>query len=137
MAEDPRAHHAQVPGALRGSPQEPPGQGGSLPVQEHLPAGVWGEIRRVAKETRFFFFFLRQLNVCLCFQVNIKSLEDVVRAYLKLAEEKTETAKEESQQMVLDIEDLDNIQTPERLGCLNVGCRSNVTVKLYCIVSTC
>uniref|UniRef100_A0A8C2J4T7 Eukaryotic translation initiation factor 3 subunit A n=1 Tax=Cyprinus carpio TaxID=7962 RepID=A0A8C2J4T7_CYPCA len=45
--------------------------------------------------------------------VNIKSLEDVVRAYLKLAEEKTETAKEESQQMVLDIEDLDNIQTPE------------------------
>lgn len=54
-------------------------------------------------------------NVCNhCFQVNIKSLEDVVRAYLKLAEEKTETAKEESQQMVLDIEDLDNIQTPER-----------------------
>ena len=47
-------------------------------------------------------------------QVNIKSLEDVVRAYLKLAEEKTETAKGESQQMVLDIEDLDNIQTPER-----------------------
>lgn len=46
--------------------------------------------------------------------MNIKSLEDVVRAYLKLAEEKTETAKEESQQMVLDIEDLDNIQTPER-----------------------
>lgn len=38
-----------------------------------------------------------------------------MRAYLKLAEEKTETAKEESQQMVLDIEDLDNIQTPERL----------------------
>lgn len=38
----------------------------------------------------------------------------MVRAYLKLAEEKTETAKEESQQMVLDIEDLDNIQTPER-----------------------
>lgn len=53
-------------------------------------------------------------TVCHCFQVNIKSLEDVVRAYLKLAEEKTETAKEESQQMVLDIEDLDNIQTPER-----------------------
>ncbi|XP_010896391.1 eukaryotic translation initiation factor 3 subunit A isoform X1 [Esox lucius] len=49
----------------------------------------------------------------ICQQVNIKSLEDVVRAYLKLAEEKTETAKGESQQMVLDIEDLDNIQTPE------------------------
>lgn len=46
--------------------------------------------------------------------MNIKSLEDVVRSYLKLAEEKTEAAKEESQQMVLDIEDLDNIQTPER-----------------------
>ncbi|XP_048464676.1 eukaryotic translation initiation factor 3 subunit A [Rhincodon typus] len=49
----------------------------------------------------------------ICQQVNIKSLEDVVRAYLKLAEEKTEAAKGESQQMVLDIEDLDNIQTPE------------------------
>uniref|UniRef100_A0A2K5RI83 Eukaryotic translation initiation factor 3 subunit A n=1 Tax=Cebus imitator TaxID=2715852 RepID=A0A2K5RI83_CEBIM len=49
----------------------------------------------------------------ICQQVNIKSLEDVVRAYLKMAEEKTEAAKEESQQMVLDIEDLDNIQTPE------------------------
>uniref|UniRef100_H0VSS2 Eukaryotic translation initiation factor 3 subunit A n=1 Tax=Cavia porcellus TaxID=10141 RepID=H0VSS2_CAVPO len=49
----------------------------------------------------------------ICQQVNIKSLEDVVRSYLKLAEEKTEAAKEESQQMVLDIEDLDNIQTPE------------------------
>ncbi|KAI4812445.1 hypothetical protein KUCAC02_023832 [Chaenocephalus aceratus] len=45
----------------------------------------------------------------ICQQVNIKSLEDVVRAYLKLAEEKTETAKGRSQQMVLDIEDLDNI----------------------------
>lgn len=51
---------------------------------------------------------------CLYYQVNIKSLEDVVRAYLKLAEDKTETAKEESQQMVLDIEDLDSIQTPEK-----------------------
>ncbi|KAM4636251.1 eukaryotic translation initiation factor 3 subunit A [Discoglossus pictus] len=49
----------------------------------------------------------------ICQQVNIKSLEDVVRAYLKLAEERTESAKESSQQMVLDIEDLDNIQTPE------------------------
>ncbi|XP_078269555.1 eukaryotic translation initiation factor 3 subunit A [Rhinoraja longicauda] len=49
----------------------------------------------------------------ICQQVNIKSLEDVVRTYLKLAEEKTEAAKGESQQMVLDIEDLDNIQTPE------------------------
>ncbi|PIO15053.1 hypothetical protein AB205_0031770, partial [Aquarana catesbeiana] len=31
----------------------------------------------------------------------------------QLAEERTEAAKESSQQMVLDIEDLDNIQTPE------------------------
>lgn len=62
-------------------------------------------------------------------QVNIKSLEDVVRAYLKLAEEKTETAKEESQQMVLDIEDLDNIQTPERLNFL-------VSLKLCEVVNT-
>ncbi|KAF7710859.1 hypothetical protein HF521_009731 [Silurus meridionalis] len=48
----------------------------------------------------------------ICQQVNIKSLEDVVRTYLKLAEEKTKTPKEESQKMA-NIVDLDNIQTPE------------------------
>lgn len=62
--------------------------------------------------------------------MNIKSLEDVVRAYLKLAEEKTEAAKEESQQMVLDIEDLDNIQTPERY----VDCTAN---KFFSVFFTC
>ncbi|XP_070541115.1 eukaryotic translation initiation factor 3 subunit A-like [Ptychodera flava] len=51
----------------------------------------------------------------ICQQVNIKSLEDVVRSYLKLAEEKTEAAKEESKQMVDDIDDLDQITTPESL----------------------
>lgn len=44
MAEDPRAHYAQISGALRRSSQESPGQGGSLPVQEHLPAGLQEKI---------------------------------------------------------------------------------------------
>ncbi|GAB6024924.1 Eukaryotic translation initiation factor 3 subunit A [Chamberlinius hualienensis] len=51
----------------------------------------------------------------ICQQVNIKSLEDVVRGYLHLAEEKTEAAREESHLSVVDIDDLDNMQTPERL----------------------
>jgi len=51
----------------------------------------------------------------ICQQINIKSLEDVVRGYLALAEEKTEAAREESQQAVVDIDDLDNLQTPESL----------------------
>ncbi|GFU02002.1 eukaryotic translation initiation factor 3 subunit A [Nephila pilipes] len=51
----------------------------------------------------------------ICQQVNIKSLEDVVRRYLALAEEKTEAAREESQQAVVDIDDLDQVQTPENL----------------------
>lgn len=51
----------------------------------------------------------------ICQQVNIKSLEDVVRGYLQLAEEKTEAAREESQQAVVDIDDLDQVQTPENL----------------------
>lgn len=55
--------------------------------------------------------FYQYKNICQ--QVNIKSLEDVVREYLKLVEEKPEAAKEESQKTVLDIEYLDNIQTPE------------------------
>lgn len=41
MAEDPRADYAQILGALCGPTQEPPGQGRSLPVQEHLPAGSY------------------------------------------------------------------------------------------------
>lgn len=59
MAEDPRAHHAQVPRALRGSPQEPSGQGGSLSVQEHLPAGmcVWRILARTSS------LFVRKLEV--------------------------------------------------------------------------
>lgn len=40
MAEDSRAHYAQVPGALRGPTEEPPGQGGPVPVQEHLSTGM-------------------------------------------------------------------------------------------------
>ncbi|GIX77708.1 eukaryotic translation initiation factor 3 subunit A [Caerostris extrusa] len=50
----------------------------------------------------------------ICQQVNIKSLEDVVRNYLRLAEQKTEAAREESQ-AVVDIDDLDQVQTPENL----------------------
>ncbi|XP_064630088.1 eukaryotic translation initiation factor 3 subunit A-like [Lineus longissimus] len=54
----------------------------------------------------------------ICQQVNIKSLEDVVRKYLALAEEKTEEARQESHQAVADIaniDDLDVITTPESL----------------------
>ena len=40
VAEDPRAHHGHVPGALRGAQEEPHCQGGALPVQEHLPTGL-------------------------------------------------------------------------------------------------
>ena len=48
------------------------------------------------------------------FQVNIKSLEDVIRKYLQLAESQTEAAREESHQAVIDVDDLDVIQTPEK-----------------------
>ncbi|XP_028324748.1 eukaryotic translation initiation factor 3 subunit A-like isoform X2 [Gouania willdenowi] len=49
----------------------------------------------------------------ICQQVNIGSLTGVIRSYLKLAEEKTEKARQESKQVVLNLEDLDCIQTPE------------------------
>jgi len=51
----------------------------------------------------------------ICQQVNIKSLEDVVRKYLALAEKKTEAARQESHQAVVDVDDLDIIQSPESL----------------------
>jgi translation initiation factor 3 subunit A len=40
-------------------------------------------------------------------------LEFVVKRYLELAEQKTAQSRKESNQAVLDVDDLDNIQTPE------------------------
>ncbi|CAB0010643.1 unnamed protein product, partial [Nesidiocoris tenuis] len=47
--------------------------------------------------------------------VNVGSLENVIRGYLRMAEEKTESAREKSQQAVIDIDDLDNLATPESI----------------------
>ena len=47
-------------------------------------------------------------------QVNVASLEDVVRYFLQLSEKKAETAQEESREKV-DVEDLEQIQTPESI----------------------
>lgn len=77
-------------------------------VNKYLELCVELKKSHVAKEGLF-----QYRNICQ--QVNIKSLEDVVRRYLALAEEKTEAAREESQQVVVDIDDLDQVQTPENL----------------------
>ncbi|KAG8222581.1 hypothetical protein J437_LFUL010424 [Ladona fulva] len=47
--------------------------------------------------------------------VNVGSLENVIRFYLRTAEERTEAAREQSQQAVVDIDDLDNLATPESI----------------------
>ena len=47
-------------------------------------------------------------------QVNISSLVEVVKNYISLAEEKTEAARKESHQTVVDIDDLDLPDSPER-----------------------
>ncbi|XP_039284036.1 eukaryotic translation initiation factor 3 subunit A [Nilaparvata lugens] len=47
--------------------------------------------------------------------VNVKSLENVIRGYLRTAEERTEAARNQSQQAVVDIDDLDNLATPESI----------------------
>uniref|UniRef100_A0A1B6EIE9 Eukaryotic translation initiation factor 3 subunit A n=1 Tax=Cuerna arida TaxID=1464854 RepID=A0A1B6EIE9_9HEMI len=47
--------------------------------------------------------------------VNVGSLENVIRGYLKTAEDRTEAAREQSQQAVVDIDDLDNLATPESI----------------------
>ncbi|CAG5135673.1 unnamed protein product [Candidula unifasciata] len=51
----------------------------------------------------------------ICQQVNISSLVEVVKNYIALAEEKTEAARKESQQTVVDIDDLDLPDSPESL----------------------
>ncbi|XP_003741206.1 eukaryotic translation initiation factor 3 subunit A [Galendromus occidentalis] len=51
----------------------------------------------------------------ICQQVNIASLEQVVKDYLELAESKTKQARDSSAQAVIEIDDLDQVQTPESL----------------------
>ena len=73
------------------------------------------ELRRghLAKEGLYQYKLITQ-------QVSIASLEDSVRFFLRLANEKAEDARKNSQQVVkdgqivLDVDDLDHIQTPER-----------------------
>lgn len=50
----------------------------------------------------------------ICKDTNLNSFKKVIEGFLGLAELKASTAREESAQTVLDIEDLDAIQTPER-----------------------
>ncbi|XP_055585643.1 eukaryotic translation initiation factor 3 subunit A [Uranotaenia lowii] len=47
--------------------------------------------------------------------VNVGSLENVIRGYLKMAEDRTEAAQQQSCQAILDIDDLDNLATPESI----------------------
>lgn len=42
-------------------------------------------------------------------------MESVIRGYLKMAEDRTEAAQQQSSQAVLDIDDLDNLATPESI----------------------
>jgi len=51
----------------------------------------------------------------ICQQINIGSLVEVVRKYLALAEEKTEAARLQSHQAVVDVDDLEVIDRPENL----------------------
>lgn len=51
----------------------------------------------------------------ICQQVNIASLEDVIRYFLKLAEDRAETARQESREQVPTVDDLDQLQTPESI----------------------
>ncbi|KAG7303188.1 Eukaryotic translation initiation factor 3 subunit A [Plutella xylostella] len=47
--------------------------------------------------------------------VNVGSLEQVIRGYLRMAEERTEAARTQSAQAVIDTDDLDNLATPESI----------------------
>ncbi|XP_058450092.1 eukaryotic translation initiation factor 3 subunit A [Malaya genurostris] len=63
----------------------------------------------IAKEGLFQYRNMFQL-------VNVGSLENVIRGYLKMAEERTEAAQQQSSQAILEIDDdLDNLATPESI----------------------
>jgi translation initiation factor 3 subunit A len=51
----------------------------------------------------------------ICQQTQIKSFEDVVRKYLEMAEAKAEAARIEAQASTVDVDDLENLATPENI----------------------
>ena len=51
----------------------------------------------------------------ICKDANLESFRKVLDEFLLLAEKKASDAREQSQQTVLDVEDLDAVQTPENL----------------------
>ena len=53
----------------------------------------------------------------ICKDANLNSFQNIIGQFLDQAEGKASTARKESEQTVLDIEDLDMIQTPERCAC--------------------
>jgi translation initiation factor 3 subunit A len=55
-------------------------------------------------------------------QVNVGSLEKVIRYYLTLAEDRCEAARKKSSEAVLDIDDLDNLATPESILLMSAVC---------------
>lgn len=67
----------------------------------------------------------------ICQQVNIVSLEDVIRYFLKLAEDRADAARQESRDQVPIVDDLDQIQTPERYSC----CSELLLSTVHCIDS--
>lgn len=69
----------------------------------------------IAKEGLFQYRNMFQL-------VNVGSLETVIRGYLKMAEERTEAAQQQSSQAVIDIDDLDNLATPESILLMSAVC---------------
>ena len=50
----------------------------------------------------------------ICKDANLESFRKVLDEFLLLAEKKASDAREQSQQTVLDVEDLDAVQTPEK-----------------------
>jgi len=106
--ERPGTDHVQVSGAVRRPQEVAYRQRGIVPVQEHVP---------VCKYQYHYYYIDTQLYWRHWFfvQVNVGSLENVIRGYLRSAEERTEAAREQSQQAVVDIDDLDNLATPESI----------------------
>ena len=50
----------------------------------------------------------------ICKETNLYSFQQVINYFLSMVEEKAKEARKQSEQTVMDIEDLDMMQTPER-----------------------
>lgn len=105
-------YHVQILGIMRRITQISYSKGKLVPVSKHVSIRQRWFFR---KRHKVLFNQIYECEIELCIFIFINFYFLVCRGYLRMAEKRTESAREQSTQAVVDIDDLDNLATPESI----------------------